>query len=536
MKKNLPYWLVTVFILLTGAIQAAGDGGGAWLKGWLVFSFLLALVVGILYVTWRTVIGRHLEKSLLLAVTVAFLLRLWVGAALTQLLPVVGYPDSQEHQAGYTFTDAYMRDRQAWELANTGEPLHTTFSGQYSGDQYGGMLALEAWLYRSLSLDFHRQTLVVTLTAGVAALGVIFIWKASQIWRGRLLANLAAWILALYPESVLLGSSQMREAFVISAVAITIYSLMRMLEKPDTGKRSFGWLGYLAVGMAILALFQPPMLIISLGLLFGFWLLDTRNGLYRKQPHAIGVAVLFVCLLVIALIVAASILANLPSLQSSGTLGIFGDWLAHNFAFQTYLTERSSGMFQKLLESLGEQWTWLLVMVYGIAQPVLPALVGDPSAAPIMRWIGFLRAAGWYALAPFLVYGALASLRARREDRRVQLVFLSLAVWAWAIIAAFNGGADQWDTPRYRTLLLAWQALLAAWAWDWARLKQDAWLGRWLMVEAVFVGMFTEWYASRYFPSLPHVDIFATIAITLLLSVLILIVGWVKDRRKRNQS
>jgi hypothetical protein len=124
------------------------------------------------------------------------------GSALTQLLPVIGYLDSQEHQAGYAFTDAYVRDRQAWELANTGAPLTTAFSGQYSGDQYGGMLALEALLYRSLSLDYHRQTLVLTLTAG-RAWGVIFLWKASQTWFSRIVARQAAWIFATLSRALL---------------------------------------------------------------------------------------------------------------------------------------------------------------------------------------------------------------------------------------------------------------------------------------------------------------------------------------------
>ena len=91
------------------------------------------------------------------------------------------------------------------------------------------------------------------------------------------------------------------------------------------------------------------------------------------------------------------------SIQGNQALNIFITWFQNNFTYQSYLTERSSGMFQSLLDSMGEQWRWLIVLVYGIAQPVLPAIVGDPGAAWIMRIIGFLRAAGWYALALFLV-------------------------------------------------------------------------------------------------------------------------------------
>ena len=533
MIKRKPFWLTVLAILLFGAVLAAGDGSSVWLKGWLSFSLLLGLGVSILVAIWRAIIGPNYGCSLLLAVATAFLVRLCLGAALTQLLPVIGYPDSQEHQAGYAFTDAYVRDRQAWELANTGAPLTTAFTGQYSGDQYGGMLALEALLYRTLSLDYHRQTLILTLIATAAAWGVIFLWKASQAWFGRTVAGVAAWVFALYPESVLLGSSQMREAFVISAIAMIFYSLTRLHSPSRVDKGSFTWLGWLAVALTILGLFQPLLALVALGLLIILWLLEVQSGIHHRQLRSLGIGLLFVFLLIVVLLVAASVLASLPSLQGSGPLGVFTDWLVHNFTFQSYLAERASGMVQKLIETLGEGWTWLVVLVYGLAQPVLPAVVGDPGAAPVMRWIGFFRALGWYALAPFLVYSVLAAFRAKDENRRFQLIFLSLAVWVWAIIAAFNGGADQWDTPRYRTLLLAWQALLAAWSLIWARQHHDAWLYRWLAVEAVFVSMFTEWYVSRYFPGLPHLDIFVMIPLTLLLCFAILLGGWLWDRRKR---
>jgi hypothetical protein len=534
MIRSKTFWLAIVAILLFGAVLAAGDGASAWLRGWLSFSLLLAISVSLIFIVWRSVIGRSIERSLFLAVSVAFLLRLCLGAFFTQILPQIGYPDSQEHQSGYVFTDAYVRDRQAWELANTGAPLSAAFTGQYSGDQYGGMLALQALLYRSLSLDFHRQTLVLVLTAAIAALGVIFLWKASNAWFGRGVASLAAWIFALYPESLLLGSSQMREAFVITSIAMLFYSLTVMHDRTRLGKPSFAWLIWLSLAILILALFQPLLALVGLGLLLVLWLFDLPASTNRKgTPRSLAIGLLILFLLIVVLFIAASVLASLPSLQSSGPLSVFTGWLVNNFNFQSYLAERASGMLQKLIQTLGEQWTWLVVMVYGLAQPVLPAIVGDPGAAPVMRWIGFFRALGWYALAPFLVYGLLAALRLKSEPRRFQLIFLNLAIWVWAVIAAFNGGADQWDTPRYRTLLLAFQALLAAWAFVWARRHHDRWLYRWLAVEAIFVAMFTEWYASRYLAGLPHLDIFVMIPLTLLLCFAILLAGWLWDRRRR---
>lgn len=534
MKKANLFWLTILWILLMSAVLAAGESDSAWLQGWVAFSALLGLVVIVLFATWRAVIGAATERWLLLAVAAAFLVRVCVGVMLTQLLPVIGYPNSQEHQGGYTFTDAYVRDRQAWKLAISSSPLGSAFSGEYSGDQYGGMLALEAAVYRTMSPDWQRQTLIFVLTAGAAAWGVIFLWKASRSWFDKRVASAAAWIFALYPESVLLGSSQMREAFIISGMAMIFYSLTQMPGLAEAKKKNFAWLGWLALALIILGLLQPPLALVALGILLVLWLLGTHNKLVRRHPRSLAVGLLLGALLILALGVAATVLANLPSLQGSGPLGIFADWLSNNFAFQSYLTERASGMVQKLIDSLGKQWTWLIMVVYGIAQPVLPAVVGDPEAVPIMRWIGFFRGLGWYALAPFLVYGFVATLRAKSEKHQLGLIFLSLAVWTWAIIAAYNGGADQWDNPRYRTLLVAWQALVAGRAWAWARQHRDAWLGRWLAVEAVFVGLFTEWYASRYNPALPHLDILVMIPLTLVLCGAILLGGWIADHKRKH--
>jgi hypothetical protein len=199
------------------------------------------------------------------------------------------------------------------------------------------------------------------------------------------------------------------------------------------------------------------------------------------------------------------------------------------FTFQSYLLELSSGIFQSLLNSVGEQWRWLIILVYGTAQPVLPALVGDPSAAWSMRVIGFFRAAGWYALVLFLVYGAIGVLRDRQATRRYQLIWISIINWAWIMVSALNAGADQWDNPRYRAILLIWQVILAAWALEWARTRHDAWLWRWLAVEVVFVGLFTEWYLGRYYPGFFHLDIKIMSLVILVICGLILLGGVIWD-------
>ena len=522
LKKG--FWVVLLIVFILSAILSTLDGRGNLLQGWIAYAVMLGIGALSTYALWKAVKPGYQVTRIAL---ISFFLRLSAGVALALLLPIVGYQNNSEHLAGYVYTDAFIRDGQAWNLAISTSPLSQAFSGQFTGDQYGGMLGLSAFIYRFISPDAHRPFLILILSATVSAWGILCLWKATQTWFDDKTALLAAWLFALYPESVLLGSSQMREAIVIPMIAIAFYGLTEIL-----GKKKTGWLWVILSALFLFPI-QPLAGFISFAVLVGIWLLDPSTSGRLKQRQSIWIIFLIIGILMVTMLVVSSILANLPSVQGSGALGVFLTWFQNNFNFQSYLTERSSGMFQSLLDSVGEQWRWLIVLVYGIAQPVLPATVGDPTAAVIMRIIGFLRAAGWYVLALLLVYGTLGALRSRGETRRLQLIWVSIISWAWIMVSALNAGADQWDNPRYRVILLLWQVILAAWAWQWARSRKDAWLWRWLAVEVVFIGMFTEWYLGRYYPGFIHLDIKSMILITLLVCGMILLGGLVWDKKRK---
>ncbi len=81
--------------------------------------FLLLSTLSILSLIWLFHWAGG-ERFLAIVVSVAFLLRFGIGLFYTKALPVVGYPEKVQ-QAGYLFTDAYQRDTQAWELADSDE-------------------------------------------------------------------------------------------------------------------------------------------------------------------------------------------------------------------------------------------------------------------------------------------------------------------------------------------------------------------------------------------------------------------------------
>ena len=516
-KKTI--WLLVGISCLSALGFALLDQRGAGLQGWWSYVLLLLFGCGVIYSLGCIF---HVDKRVMVIAFTAFGLRLLVGVALSLLLPVYGYQDENAEvtKAGYVFYDAYIRDGQAWKLAYSPAALGEAFTGQFSGDQYGGLLALSAALYRYLSPDAQRPWLVLILGATFAGLGVLFLWKASRSWFGDKVANLAAWIFALYPESVLLGSSQMREPFVFTGVAIAFYALTEMRKK-------HGWIAGLIMAAAILFWFQPPLVVATFMAVFGLWLGDPeRQASWRR-------IFLFAGILVAGVIVVFSIWASLPALRDSSVGSIFFTWLEKNFNLQFWFTIRESGQVQKLVKTIGKDLKLLVVLGYGVSRPVLPAALADFSGALIWRVINILRALGWYALAPFLVYGLFASFRSLVKERRSQLIWLSLFIWIWVCISAMNGGADLWDNPRYRTFFIAWEALLAAWAWHSARSWQDAWLGRWLIVEAGWVLIFTEWYVTRVYLKFLHPNILLAIAGCLALAVLVLGGGWWRHKHRK---
>ena len=266
--------------LLLGLALALLDGRGNWLQGWLVYGLLSSLSCVGLLVVWRWVGSPPWLIWLLL---IAFLLRIFLGVTFTHLLPRVGY-DTEVQQAGFIAIDAYSRDLQSWELASSDRPILDAFDKDYAIDQYGGLEALSALVYRYISPDLHRPWLIILLGAWISALGIAFLWSASRLLFNEQLAVLAASILAFYPESVWLGSSQMREPFLVTFTIFAFYGVAAWIAHPAHK----GW-PWLLLGLVGLLVFSPGIAIFLVVLLGGWAIL--KNGRIRIPWKAIGLGV-----------------------------------------------------------------------------------------------------------------------------------------------------------------------------------------------------------------------------------------------------
>jgi hypothetical protein len=131
-----------------------------------------------------------------------------------------------------------------------------------------------------------------------------------------------------------------------------------------------------------------------------------------------------------------------------------------------------------------------------------------------------------------LVLSFVAAARSGSRENRNLILWLSLLVWIWVLIAAVRGGADLYDNPRYRTILFLWQAILAGMVWVWWRETRNIWITCILACEIVFLLVFTQWYASRYYHWGGQLPFGAMVALILVLWGAILAFGWWRDKRR----
>ena len=492
---------------------------GIWWIGWLAYSILLALGLMALSAIWRSTGSQRALGWMLL---LSLVLRLGAGIFFSLVLPIYGN-DNEVHHAGYIYRDAYTYDTQAWSLAASGDPLWKAFDRSYGiEEQYGGLTFTLSLSYRISSQDAHRPWLTILLSALMGALGVGMAWKgARQAWGERMALGLG-WIMTLYPESLLSGCSQIREPFLLLFIAMLFWAVVTW-----QGNRQRTTWAWLIGGTLGLFLFSPGVAVAILVLL-GVWVWLARKEVHIHWWWVVGVAVLAL----LAGLLFSQIVAGTLKVQG-GPLANLVNWLKYSMNFGAAVTTLNSGWLQTIFRTLPVSMHLPFIVAYGIAQPVLPAAIADPAVWPV-RVIGILRGLGWYALLPLLLYCLRPIWKMTDKRARMAWIWLWLAVWVWIILASARAGGDQWDNPRYRVILLMFQAALAAYALIWSRQTRDRWFGRVLAVEGIFLAFFGYWYIARYTNwRAGQVHIFVVIAAIVIASGVILVGGWFLDRRRK---
>lgn len=479
-KRTFEFSLIFIISACLGAFISAVSTAGFSPLGWLASALLLLTSVTLL---WVMIQWAGNTKFLRWVTMLAFALRLVIGVGLTLALPVFGH-ENEQHQAGYLFYDAFERDSQAWHLASSGDSLSSAFQNQYISDQYGGLLSLSALVYRYLSPDVHRQLLMIILAALAGAIGIPFLWKAvSSHWDPKA-ADWSAVIMAFYPEAILLGSSHMREPYLLAFICVAIYALMSW---KTSWKKSL--LLFVICLTGLLAFSWRVAIVVAGVLVIWFWL----EFITPKLGH--GKSILGWLVVALGMILMA---------------GLSWAWFRETANYDAYLTEQASGSVQALVERIGEQYKIPLVTLYGLTQPVLPAALVATSK-PLASAITIFRSLGWYLLAPLLLHGSLASIKSSNERDKSLLVWLAGISLVWIAASSMRAGGDMWDNPRYRTIFLPFIAMVIGWAIQKYTNKRDPWLLRIFSGEILVVLLFINWYLVRYKGFGIRIDFFDTL-------------------------
>ncbi len=517
-SRNL-LWIIPVSFLLGATLSSIQPGN--WLKGWLSFSVLL-LVAFLLFIYLYRWAGSG--RTLGWMIGLAFSLRLITGVGTYLALPIDGY-DEPDDRAGFFFTDAHRRDDQAWELADSDKPILSAFNKTYHTDQYGGLLAFISLAYRIFSPDAHRVILPFLLSGIIATLGIPLFWRATRLSFGDQIALVAGWILVLYPESLFLGGAAMREPYLITFGAMTLWGLVDW--QFHHSRTAYPWLSLGLVGMLLVS---PGVALITLIILAGWWWI-TREDSRFSWVSFFAIALVF--------IVGLTLLTWALNRQGNfggGPLGVIGEWFNRAVKWDVYQLERGSGWVQKLFDEIPEWLRLPFVTIYGIFQPVLPAAFIEPTTLT-WRIIGISRALGWYLLWPLLLYAFIAAWKNDQPSKRYLWLWITVISWMWIVLTALRGGGDQWDNPRYRGILLLWQALAAGYAIARFRLRTDSWLIRIFIVEGIFLIFFTQWYLSRYFHIGGQIPFGWMVSLITGISLIVLLGGeWLDHRRKKDSA
>ena len=519
-KNPSKIWYLPLILFLAALIAAVT---ARWTPGSFGLSFRLAAGITLPFVCLSVLAWHRGGKAWVLALMMllAFSLRLGFGLATVHLLPEYGHPNERREELGFLFDDAYRRNEEALAIASEDIGFKEILTRKYNNDQYGALAVMNVCLYKYFSPDARRFTLIMLIGAFFTAIGLPFLWKGlEERWDHRVVL-IGCWIYALYPDSVFFSGAPMREPFLTGILAAAFWALSTLVRRK--GRSALALLLCLIACLPFSSLIAAALLGISL---LWIWaeILIPRSKVWLWS----GAILAFIGII-------GAIIFALPA---------FKEWIH----FDIHTTELTSGWVEKAVGEIGGQFRALFVAVYGLTQPVLPAILVYPVApacdlnvgpCTTIFWkvAGIYRASGWYILVPFLFYSIFSVFRIKDKKERTLMIVNAVFVLVWMFISSLRAGGDQYDNPRYRIIFMPWLAFMAAWGIDFALKKRDWWLVRWIAIELIFLGFFTQWYVSRYYRDIiRRFPFWKTVIYIVLCSAAVFATGLIGPIRRRLQK
>jgi hypothetical protein len=533
-----------LFLLLAGivaagllaAVQSLLYGGNGWLQSNVFlpnfYSFLLPAIscILILALTNRWWLHGQERGKARCAVWAAFGLRLFCLLIVPLGLTFWGYPTDSSRE-GIMSADAFNAVHTAWADANSTLTIPEVWN-RAAGDNTGGITVIGVIVYRLASPDAGRPLLLGLVAALCSTLTVAAAYRFGELVFPRRAADIAAWIVALYPEAALIGSSHLQLGYLAALLGLLLFSTAALFIRNSPQDAILDLpprpvcllLALIAVGgMYFISnqFFQLTLVVIPISLV---WFSHPRTMLGRWIWLAgAGLLLTGLVLIVLAQLQWVPRAWDLISLEGKYLFG--AAWTEYDKAALI----NGSDMFAGAIASLPRDQAFIVAGFYGLLQPVLPAAIGyrnlTQTGGAFWQVIGIFRGLGWYAMLLLVGYASLRAIGSFRS--RHPALLMAFFFWGVAFIGSYRALGDQWDNPRYRLFALIPMALLAAWGWLRFRQKQDIWFYRILWPYVCGIAALTVWYVLRYyfsikFPALASLATIAALSLAVFFCILLI--------------
>ncbi len=361
----------------------------------------------------------------------------------------------------------------------------SAFSGNtFFSDQYGGLLALSAVVYRVFSPEIHFKVNILLLIAFMSSLALFFVWKALK-QKSIFIQKATILLLAFYPDVVLYSASEMREGIILGLSAILFY----LINKPSVKNFKTILLAvFVILGLVLVNLKVGVFIVFAMGV----WYL-----LFNYQEFSFIKSNRWVMILISVGVIGV----GLMSVQ----------WLAKSSQWDSALLVMESGWIETIIHKIGVRYRLPFATIYGFLRPLLPAAIIETSI-PIWKITAIIRASSWYLVLPVLLYGFVFGLRTFKQDKGKHLL-LWVLIMVWILLSSLRAGGDQWDNPRYRINLFVLIAVYLAETVDYLTHHKDHWFTRIVIAILVFLAFFFYWYINRYIGTFAQINFYLMIGL-----------------------
>jgi hypothetical protein len=477
-------------------------------------GFAIFLLFGFLL---RELLGKETQAIGRQYAWVGFCVRLACAALLPLFLYWEGFSSGLQYQ-GVLIPDAQLKAQAAWQVSRQDASL-LMITVQEAFKQSGGLTVLGVFLYRFFFFSMENPMVLTMWMAFFSSCAIIVAFRLGELAFSSPVARWGAFIVAVFPESVLIGITFLPQTILASLLGLWLiccFSWNSQNSSNEQKGRLFSRLPAAMLGGCIL---------LSVGFFFVdylylFLMLMLISALWFVGRKTKGGRITWVCICgTFILFIIIRILNSLHVIVPSWDLIGNAKQYFFDMAWQkmgSSVSAASNDLFENIIRILPQPVGFLIIPLYGFLQPFLPAIIGSKLALDSEGLVGvslsIVRAFSWYLSIPFVVYGLLAAIRLSRSNKIPLLCGVLFLIIACT--GALRNLSDQWNNPFFRMIGLIPLSLLISWTMLLLKENGSRWFVRVIVPYSVGVVGLSVWYLLRSYWHISLPSVATLLAIT----------------------